>query len=201
MEKISGILTAAGKSTRMGTPKALLMWNGKRLINYQIDTMRDAGISTIIVVLGYKHDQLQKYIQDKSVKICINDKYEKGRTSSIKYGLSEGFSFNSSILLLSVDQPRSTKILTSLIKSHLLKNTLLSYPIYNGKRGHPLIISAKLQNELNNLSESKFGLRDVLNKYRPLANEIPMEDPTVLLDLNYYSEYIEAKNKFNKTFT
>ena len=201
MEKISGLLTAAGKSTRMGTPKALLMWNGKRLINHQIDTMRNAGISTIVVVLGYKYDELQKHIQDKSVKICINDNYAKGRTSSIQYGISEAFRDNSSVLLLSVDQPRPTKILKSLVKSHLLKNTLISYPIYKGKRGHPIIISTKLKNEFNNLSESKFGLRDILNKYRELANEIPMNDPSVLLDLNYYSEYIEAKNKFNQTLT
>jgi molybdenum cofactor cytidylyltransferase len=197
MEKISGLLTAAGKSTRMGTPKALLMWNGKKLINHQIDTMQNAGISTIVVVLGYKHDELQKHIQNKSVKICINDNYEKGRTSSILSGISKAFCGNSSVLLLSVDQPRPTKILKSLLKSHRLKNTLISYPIYNGKRGHPLIISNKLKSEFNNLSESKFGLRDILNKYRELANEIPMNDSSVLLDLNYYSEYIKAKREFD----
>ena len=192
MEKISGLLTAAGKSTRMGTPKALLMWNGKKLINHQIDTMRNAGISTIVVVLGHKHDELKKHIQDKSVQICINDNYAKGRTSSILSGIPKAFCGNSSVLLLSVDQPRPTKILKSLIESHRLKNTILSYPIYKGKRGHPLIISNKLKSEFNTLSELKFGLRDILNKYRHLANEIPVKDPSVLLDLNYYSQYIKA---------
>ena len=184
MEKISGLLTAAGKSTRMGTPKALLMWNGKKLINHQIDTMRNAGISTIVVVLGHKHDELKKHIQDKSVQICINDNYAKGRTSSILSGIPKAFCGNSSVLLLSVDQPRPATILKSLIESHRLKNTILSYPIYKGKRGHPLIISNKLKSEFNTLSELKFGLRDILNKYRHLANEIPVKDPSVLLDLN-----------------
>ena len=80
----------------------------------------------------------------------------------------------------------------SLIESHRLKKTILSYPIYKGKRGHPLIISNKLKSEFNTLSELKFGLRDILNKYRHLANEIPVKDPSVLLDLNYYSQYIKA---------
>ena len=155
-------------------------------------------ISTIVVVLGHKHDELKKHIQDKSVQISINDNYAKGRTSSILSGIPKAFCGNSSVLLLSVDQPRPTKILKSLIESHRLKNTILSYPIYKGKRGHPLIISNKLKSEFNTLSELKFGLRDILNKYRNLANEIPVKDPSVLLDLNYYSQYIKAKSEFNQ---
>ena len=56
----AAILLAAGESTRMGRPKALLRWGGSRahssaplLIDYQIEELRAAGVDDIVVVLGH----------------------------------------------------------------------------------------------------------------------------------------------------
>ncbi|MYK25863.1 MAG: NTP transferase domain-containing protein, partial [Dehalococcoidia bacterium] len=49
---ISSILLAAGMSTRMGQPKALLDWGGEPLICYQIRQLQEAGVDEVVVVLG-----------------------------------------------------------------------------------------------------------------------------------------------------
>ena len=49
---ISSILLAAGMSTRMGEPKALLDWGGEPLIRYQIRQIQEAGVDEVALVLG-----------------------------------------------------------------------------------------------------------------------------------------------------
>lgn len=53
------IILAAGSGRRMGKygenlPKGMLTFNGKPLIEWQIDRLRDIGISDIVIVTGYK---------------------------------------------------------------------------------------------------------------------------------------------------
>ena len=45
------ILLAAGMSSRMGKPKAMLDWFGEPLINYQINQLKEGGADEIVVVL------------------------------------------------------------------------------------------------------------------------------------------------------
>ena len=56
MAKISAILTAAGESTRMGTPKPMLDWKGVSLIEHQISTLIKVGIKEIVVDMGQERD-------------------------------------------------------------------------------------------------------------------------------------------------
>ncbi|MBJ7514603.1 MAG: phosphocholine cytidylyltransferase family protein, partial [Acidimicrobiia bacterium] len=62
----SAIILAAGEGQRLrpytqGTPKCLVLFNGRPLIAYQIDALRNAGIKEIAIVTGYEHDQLEPY--------------------------------------------------------------------------------------------------------------------------------------------
>ncbi len=59
--KIKAIILAAGRGTRMGIygtdkPKGLLEISGKTLIQHQVDALRQAGISNIVIVTGYKQE-------------------------------------------------------------------------------------------------------------------------------------------------
>ena len=62
----SAIILAAGEGQRLrpytqGTPKCLVLFNGRPLIAYQIDALKNAGIKEIAIVTGYEHDQLEPY--------------------------------------------------------------------------------------------------------------------------------------------
>jgi choline kinase len=62
--KIKAIILAAGRGTRMGEygadkPKGLIELAGRSLLQHQVDTLRHAGIMDIIVVTGYRYEQIQ----------------------------------------------------------------------------------------------------------------------------------------------
>ena len=55
----SCLLLAAGLSSRMGKPKAMLDWFGEPLINYHINQLKEGGVNEIVVVLGYHSDEIR----------------------------------------------------------------------------------------------------------------------------------------------
>ena len=59
MGGVSAILTSAGESTRMGSPKPLLAWRGSTLIEYHIRTLLDSGVAEVVAVLGHDRQVLR----------------------------------------------------------------------------------------------------------------------------------------------
>lgn len=66
--KLTGIILAAGKGTRMGSqsgseiPKVMFEANGKPLIGYCVDNLRRSGVENIVVVVGYMKEKVAEYL-------------------------------------------------------------------------------------------------------------------------------------------
>ena len=193
MGGVSAILTAAGESTRMGRPKALLPWLGATLLEYQIACLADGGAAEVVVVLGHEAQAIAPLVKCPTARHVVNPHYLLGKTTSIKAGLRSIDSEADAILLLAVDQPRTAKIVSSVIAAHLRAEALITSPRYQGRGGHPLIFSASLRGELEAISEENQGLREVFRAHRDQVTELCMDDPIVRLDLNTPEEYAEAK--------
>lgn len=198
-EKISAVITVAGYSSRMGTLKALLPWDGTNLINHHIDSLKRVKCDEIIVVTGYKACLVKDAIKDHvNVELVHNSDYASGRVSSIKQGISKVSDDCDAILLIGVDQPRNSDILSSLIYSHYHSEALISSPRFEGKGGHPVIFSAGLKSELLKITEEQEGLREIFNNHRADMNEVIFDDPLVRLDLNSDGDYKIAYKKYCK---
>jgi len=194
---VSAILLSAGKSTRMGSPKALLDWQGIPLIQYQIQNLIDGGASLVIVVLGHNSKEISKFICSSKAKFLINDEYQEGKVTSILKGVSAVSGISSDIMILSVDQPRDHKIINHLIRSHSDSKSLISVPSNGLKSGHPIIFSYKLKSKLMEISESKKGLKALINEHRNSLNFVNFQNEMIFLDINTSQEYLFSKKKFS----
>jgi len=95
IEKTQVIILAGGRAKRMGQidkPKALLELNGTTLIDYTIDLLKNCGFKDFKLLIGYKHDEIEKHLGDGSshgVKITYSVEPEtiKGRAKAMKYAL------------------------------------------------------------------------------------------------------------------
>ena len=197
-QNVGAVLTCAGLSTRMNQNKALMNWNGLTLIEQQINLLINSDINKITVVVGYQSNRFH-FIKDKypSVTLVENKDYESGRSSSIKLGLSSLYTSIENLLILGVDQPRTKHILQTVINEHITSESLISYPVYNGKGGHPIIFNRVTFNDINDINEESNGLRYVTKKYSGFINKIDLNEKIVLLDLNTKSNYLEALEYFN----
>jgi molybdenum cofactor cytidylyltransferase len=86
MGEIWAIILAAGESKRMGSPKMLLMFNGRTMIENVIANVSESKASKILVVLGAYRDALVKLIEKLAVRYCYNDNYKEGMLSSVQCG-------------------------------------------------------------------------------------------------------------------
>ncbi|HXG36942.1 MAG TPA: nucleotidyltransferase family protein [Dehalococcoidia bacterium] len=194
--KVCAILLAAGMSTRMGRPKPLLGWEGTTLIEYQIAELRAAGIDEVIVVLGHKADAIKPYV--RQARVVVNEHYRSGRATSVRAGAKAVPVDVGAIVLLNVDQPRPRELIAGLLAEHKSRGGLITTPVYQNKRGHPVIFAGSLLAELREVQEESLGLRAIMEKYGGQVQEVLCESPAVLIDINTIHDYEAAKAQLSK---
>lgn len=187
---ISSILLAAGMSTRMGEPKALLDWHGQTLLSYQIAQLREAGADEVIVVIGYRADDVFRALRGANARFMINALYAHGRAGSLRIGAKAVNRDADAIVLLNVDQPRPAEFLRTLIAEHK-PGIAATRPSHGGHHGHPVIVSGALRGELMEATDETRGLAGVLAAHPGELAEYEA-GPLCHLDLNTPEEYRAA---------
>jgi molybdenum cofactor cytidylyltransferase len=175
------LILAAGASTRMGTPKALLAWHGSTLLEHALSVVHSLAIDEVVVVLGPATAHLQL-----NVRTALNASPESGRSESIRIGVGQLDPSVEAILIQSVDQPTSREVIESLFNAE----AEVAVPTFGGRRGHPIVVSGALRGELLALSEGGEGLRRVVRSH--VVTEIPVDDESVTWNLNDPSAYAAA---------
>jgi molybdenum cofactor cytidylyltransferase len=201
---VSAILLAAGESTRMGSPKPLLPWFGRTLVEGQVEGLLEAGVKTVCVVTGHHGAEVAAAVggsplftrwvlqEDRRVVVTDNPRYREGKTTSIKAGLAALPPHAGAVVVLAVDQPRPASVTRRVLESHLASGRPVSSPRYEGHGGHPLVFSASLRPELEAISEEREGLREVMRRHARETNWVTFNDPVVRLDLNTPEAYQQA---------
>ena len=193
MPQVSAILTAAGESSRMGRPKALLPWRGAALIEYQASSLLRGGATEVVVVLGHEHETIAPHVTGDCVRYVVNPDYALGKATSIRAGIRELGPAVTDIVLLAVDQPRPPDVVARVVDSHLRASALVTSPRYRGRGGHPLIFSAALREELEAITEEGQGVRAVFRAHAADVNEVHIDDAVIRLDLNTPDDYRQAQ--------
>ncbi len=177
----------------MGRLKAVLPWQDTTLLQYQVNSLLSAGISDVIVVVGHKAETLRPLIDEvPGVITVLNLRYRTGKSSSVRAGLRYLGPHADHILVLAVDQPRSSDIIRRVVDAHMTHGAPVTYPTYQGKGGHPVVFFRDLLPEMTGIRESRQGLREVVHRHRHEAARIPVDDSQVLLDLNLPDDYQRA---------
>ncbi len=68
MKDIIAVVLAAGKGTRMGAadrPKVMYPALGKPIVEYLIQSVKDAGVSDVVLVVGFMQEQVRDYFKDQ----------------------------------------------------------------------------------------------------------------------------------------
>lgn len=192
---LSSILLAAGFSTRMGQPKALLDWGGEPLISYHAHQLREAGCDEVIVVLGHRGDEIQRAMRGLDCRVMLNARFQMGRASSLRLGAKAVSRDADAILITSVDQPRPADFLRSLVAA-LQPGRAGVRPVYNGHHGHPIVLTGTLREELMTATEESDGLLAIVRAHARELDELTTPDDLLALDINTPDDYQAALRRF-----
>ena len=178
------ILLAAGASSRMGRPKALLPIGGRAAVDVVAATLRDGGCSEVVVVLGAHAAETRGGARLEGVRVVEHAGWAAGRTSSIQAGLRALSPDAAAVVLALVDMPYvAPTTVAALLAVHLTApgDVEAIVPTNDGRRGHPIVLRRILFARIAALGPDE-PLSGVVRGSRTL--EVGVADPAVLVDLD-----------------
>jgi len=188
---IAGIILAAGASSRMGSPKALLTYRGETFLNRLIRILSSV-CHPVIVVLGYHADAIRAQTTQGAAQFIVNPDPERGQLSSLQTALAAVPEDSSGFLFVPVDSPAAEPETLDRIAREFVDRgpkTLLVVPQFRGKHGHPVCAAPSIRTELLVLPPAGQA-REVIHAHRPETRYIDVDDPGILTDVDLPEEYL-----------
>ena len=187
---ISGILLAAGESRRMGSPKALLRYQGQTFIERICTAFLTAGVDELIVVLGARAAQLRQALPTQAnLRTVENPRYFQGQLSSLMTGIGALSPESEAAVVNLVDHPLVTaETITALIASFRAAPLPILIAAYQGRRGHPVLFSSQVYGEILAAPLDQ-GAKVVVRKDPSRVREVPLDDPGILADIDTPEDY------------
>lgn len=192
---LSALILAAGDSSRMGKPKALLDWRGLPFIEHVCAALRKAGVEDRVVVLGRDSQEILARWRPAGEKVAVNLKPEHGQLSSLKSGLLEVSPTAEGFLVCLADQPTVPadtykKIIAfwSERKDSIVIPKTFRASDSRFKRGHPIILPASARALCFEAPLEK-GLHWVTHHSSMQVSDLEVKDPEIIRDFDTPEDY------------
>jgi molybdenum cofactor cytidylyltransferase len=197
MGEIWAVILAAGESKRMGTPKMLLPFKGFTMIESVIDNITRSDADNTLIVLGAEKERLTQLPGILRVVRCYNDNYKEGMLSSVKCAFKNVPAGTRAVMVFQGDQPLITPdVINSVIKAYLSSEKGIIIPVFNSRRGHPVLIDIKYKDDIEQLNKDK-GLRSLAYMFPDDVLEVLTDEPGILRDFDTYDQYLKEINQIH----
>ena len=190
---IPAIVLAAGKSTRMGRPKANLpLETGETFLSRIVGTFYAAAVDDVVVVVGYEADAIVTAFSrtGAAARFVTNPDYEHGQLSSLLRGLN------------AVDRPGVVAALVTLVDVPLVHaetvravidhyhetHAPIVRPVRGQDHGHPVLIDRSLFDELRRADPAS-GAKLVVRRHASARGDVPVDDDGAFQDIDTVEEY------------
>ncbi|MCI4351883.1 MAG: NTP transferase domain-containing protein [Thermoplasmata archaeon] len=191
--KVTALVLAAGSSSRMGRPKALVPVLGQPLLARVLDTVRRLRPAETVVVLGSESDRIRKGIDLRDTTVVVNPDFEEGMSSSLRIGAAAAAPSSRPMLIVLGDQPFvAPATLEALIERHASGSAKILIPTFEGVRGNPILLDRVILPELDSL-RGDIGCRGIFPGHTSDLVEVPVRDPGILIDVDTPAEVAQLE--------
>ena len=189
----AGIVLAAGLSTRFGAAKQTLAWKDTTLAEHAARAALEAGLDPVVVVLGSGAENVEKALEGLPVQIVFNPDYAAGQSTSVRKGLGALPPRTGAALFILADQPLvDAALIRRIVQAHRHTFARACVPVFEGKRGNPVLFDSSIFGEFRELSGDTGG-KLLLGKYRDDVISVPA-GPEALADIDTPEDYERLRN-------
>ena len=193
--RLAAVVLAAGKSSRMGANKLLLKVGDRRVIEHILLSLKPMDTT---VVTGHRPEDIVDIAESLGAETVHNPDYEEGMTTSFQAGLrtldpeveavfmvlSDTFGFSTELLEWMTDKMEDDP------------ETLIVSPVYQWKRGHPVLFRRPLFEEFLGLQAGE-TMRDVVNRHNDRHKYVE-SDIWCRIDLDTPEDYERVKELWSQ---
>ena len=194
---VVAVVLAAGAARRFGRPKQLERWpapDGPTLVERATGLALAAGLAQVYVVTGNQREKVEELLREnpyQAAKTIYNPQWEEGQGFSVAAGTQTVQSQQpqaQAILFMLADQPRLQPSTLNILLNHLAAlgeagDQAIIFPVYEGKRGNPVIFGKAYFGELAAL-QGDTGGRTIIRAHPQAAIEVPVPDPAIHEDVD-----------------
>ena len=183
---ICGIVLAAGRSRRMGEPKAMLSAGGDTFLRHAIHALRDGGCAYVVVVTGRLDDETARRIAEDAAEldagIAVNPAAESQQVDSLRIGLAALPPQAEAAVVAPVDVPDvSGALVRAVVNAYRRTGAPVALPARGGRHGHPVLFDRRVFHELARPDLPR-GARTVIHAYAAELAEVPVDALPVDVD-------------------
>ena len=191
--RVSGIVLAAGRSSRMGENKLLLEIDGVSLLRRAVTRAIAAGLDPVIVVLGHEAERALRELENLDCRTVLNEDYGGGMGTSLKAGIAAVPESAAAAVSILADMPFVTsEMLSRIVDTYRESDARLVLSDYEGVTAPPILYSRRLFAQIGELP----GHCDqrVIKRNRDQAILISWP-ATALDDIDGATDFDEAKRR------
>ncbi len=191
MAEITGVLLAAGFSTRYGANKLLTELDHRPLIAHSAAAL--SPCDRVIAVVRNVDAALQSELRLLEIDCVFNTEPERGMGHSIACAV-KATAHSSGWCLLPADMPFVKASTTSQLVNAIRAGTTLAAPTFNGQRGHPVAFAARFLAALARL-DGDTGARTIIKHNAGQLSLIKTDDAGVLIDIDTANDLETTNNE------
>jgi CTP:molybdopterin cytidylyltransferase MocA len=172
----------------MGAFKPLLPFGKTTVIRSCLQSLREAGVDEIVVVLGQRAEELQENLGDLRLHFALNPDATSQMSASIACGLRKLPPDARAALIALTDQPAIPPEVTRAIVNKWTLGEKLVVPEFQGRGGHPVLVDLCFREELLNLDSGQ-GLKSFFDEHKEQVLRLSVSSPFIARDMDTWDDY------------
>jgi molybdenum cofactor cytidylyltransferase len=189
--QMAGLVLAAGRSRRMGSAKLTLPWrDGRTVVEAVVAALREGGVTRILVVVGGDRRGVEHALAGTKVEFVENPRFaDDEMLGSIQVGLRAMGGAPMAALLTPGDLPAiQSATVRALIDAWDGSGDAICVPVYEGRRGHPVLLPRRAWPEVLALGPGE-SLRNYLRLRAAELRQVDVPDPGIHSDIDSPEDY------------
>lgn len=186
MKQVGAVIAAAGLSSRMGDFKPLLPFGKACIAHHLVEMLKQAGVSPIVMVTGYRGEELEEALKDSGILFVRNQNYTSTEMlDSVKLGFSVIRENCDAALVMPVDVPAVTG---ATVRKIVEAQGAIVRTKCGNRRGHPVKLDAAAMDAVQ-VYQGEYGLKGFLKAREEQILDIEVSDEGSFLDADTKEEY------------
>lgn len=174
----------------MGRAKQLLPWGRRTILEQTLHNVSASDVARVVVITGHRAAEVAAIARRAGAATLHNPDYATGEMlSSLQLAVRQLPQSCLGVLVVLADQPLvEAQTMNRLLAAFEEQPARLVAPVYEGRRGNPVLIGRAYFSELLALPPGA-APRHLLQRHPDQLRLVAVDSPSVLLDIDRPADY------------